>query len=127
MAFYRAAIGGGGGGGSQATAGTVSIPVGSEVEIDTGLTTINQFVLFGYRNTNMMDSAYFCAAVYNKDASTTQAIAVYQGSNITYRNISPSAYVTYGNVISSVSGGKVRVMGIRNTSANPNNYHWFAC
>ena len=113
-------------GAGNCTCGVVNIPLSSSVEIDTGLSEINYFVLFGYRNTPLTDSAYFTAAVYNKDASTTQGIAVYN-SSVAYRNIDPSAYVTNGNIISDVDGGKVTIEGIRQSTAVPNNYHWFAC
>lgn len=116
-----------GGSGNNCKCGTIEVPANTTTEIDTGLSEINQFVLFGYRGTTLTDSAYFCAAIYNKDASTTTAIAAYNGSSITYRNINESAYVTNGNIISNISGGKVTVVGVRTSGAVPNNYHWFAC
>ena len=114
------------GGGSESVCGTVDIPVNSSVEIDTGLSEIHQFVLFGYRNTSLTDATLVCIVIYNKDASTTQAISAYSGTTVAYRNIDPSAYVTNGNIISAVNGGKVTIEGIRQSSASPNNYHWFA-
>ena len=107
--------------------GTATIPVNSTVEIDTGLSEINQFVLFGYRNTTLTDASLVCIAIYNKDASQTKAIAAYSGNTVTYRDISASAYVSNGNIVSEVNGGKVTIVGVKQSSASPNNYHWFAC
>ena len=125
MAYFRALSGESGESG-EAVCGTATIPVNSTVEIDTGLSEINQFVLFGYRNTSLTDASLVCIVIYNKDASTTQAISAYSGTTVTYRNIDPSAYVTNGNIITAVNGGKVTIMGVKQSSANPNNYHWFA-
>ena len=109
----------------SAVGGTVEIPVNSTVEIDTGLSEINQFVLFGYRTNT--DASSVCIAIYNKDASTTTAVAAYNGNTITYRNMAESAYVTNGNIISAINGGKVTVIGVKQSGATPNGYHWFAC
>ena len=111
----------------SAVGGTIEIPVNSTVEIDTGLSEINQFVLFGYRNTTLTDASLVCIVIYNKDASTTSAIAAYSGNTVTYRNMAESAYVTNGNIISAINGGKVTIVGVKQSGAIPNNYHWFAC
>ena len=107
------------------THGTVDIPVNSVVEIDTQLSEVNQFVLFGYRTNT--DASSVCIAIYNKDASTTTAVAAYNGNTITYRSMAESAYVTNGNIVSAVNGGKVTVVGVKQSGATPNGYHWFAC